>query len=112
MPPQGTSGRSLLVTKGESSMKLSKLSASRSPRQLSASRSPRPLTAQHAHGNKLWVRIALLAAALVCTVAPRAAAQQDGSLSGNVLDVAGKPWPEMVVDAVSDQGAKLTTKTD
>src|ERR1700693_5347862 len=96
MPPRGTSGRSLPVTKGESSMKLSKLSALRSP----------------SHGSKLWVRIAMLVVALLSTIAPRAAAQLDGSLSGNVLDVAGKPWPEMVVDAVSDQGAKLTTKTD
>jgi tetratricopeptide (TPR) repeat protein len=93
-------------------MKLSKLSASRSPRQLSASRSRRQLTAQHSYRNRPWVRMAMLVAALVCTIAPRAAAQQDGSLSGSVLDVAGKPWPEMVVDAVSDQGAKLTTKTD
>jgi len=45
-------------------------------------------------------------------MAPRAAAQLDGTLSGNVLDVAGKPWAEMTIDAVSDQGAKLTTKTD
>ncbi len=83
-------------------MKLSKLSASRSGSQL---------TAQHSHGRKPWVGITMLVVALLCTMAPRAAAQ-DGSLSGNVLDVAGKPWPEMVVDAVSDQGAKLTTKTD
>ncbi|HXM16814.1 MAG TPA: tetratricopeptide repeat protein, partial [Candidatus Eremiobacteraceae bacterium] len=43
---------------------------------------------------------------------PRAAAQMDGSLSGNILDVTGKPWVDMTVDATSDQGAKLTTKTD
>jgi tetratricopeptide (TPR) repeat protein len=54
----------------------------------------------------------LLAVALLCAIAPRAAAQMDGSLSGNVLDVAGKPWVDMTIDAVSDQGAKLTTKTD
>jgi len=58
------------------------------------------------------MRIAMLAVALLCTIAPRAAAQLDGALSGNVLDVAGKPWADMTVDAVSDQGAKLTTKTD
>jgi tetratricopeptide (TPR) repeat protein len=63
-------------------------------------------------GNTLWLRIALIAAALLCAMAPRAAAQLDGSLSGTVLDVAGKPWADMVIDAVSDQGAKLTTKTD
>jgi tetratricopeptide (TPR) repeat protein len=54
----------------------------------------------------------LLAVTLLCAMAPRAAAQMDGALSGNVLDVAGKPWVDMTVDAVSDQGAKLTTKTD
>jgi len=92
-------------------MKLSKLSASRSPRQLSASRSGSQLTAQHSHGRKPWVGIAMLVVALLCAIAPRAAAQ-DGSLSGNVVDVAGKPWVDMTIDAVSDQGAKLTTKTD
>ena len=80
--------------------------------ELSASRSRVGLTAQRSHGSKPWVRIAILIAALLWTVAPRAAAQLDGSLSGNVLDVAGKPWVDMVIDAVSDQGAKLTAKTD
>jgi tetratricopeptide (TPR) repeat protein len=80
--------------------------------KLSASRSRVCLTAQRSHGSKPWVRIAILIAALLWTVAPRAAAQLDGSLSGNVLDVAGKPWVDMVIDAVSDQGAKLTAKTD
>jgi tetratricopeptide (TPR) repeat protein len=55
---------------------------------------------------------ALLAVTLLFSLAPRASAQMDGSLSGNVLDVAGKPWADMTVDAVSDQGAKVTTKTD
>ena len=80
--------------------------------KLSASRSRVCLTAQRSHGSKPWVRIAILIAALLWAAAPRAAAQLDGSLSGNVLDVAGKPWVDMVIDAVSDQGAKLTTKTD
>ena len=43
--------------------------------------------------------------------APRAAAQE-AALSGNVLDVAGKPWADMTIDAVSDQGVKVTAKTD
>jgi len=80
--------------------------------KLSASRSRVCLTAQRSHGSKPWVRITILIAALLWTAAPRAAAQMDGSLSGNVLDVAGKPWVDMVIDAVSDQGAKLTAKTD
>ncbi len=87
-------------------MKLSKLNASRSPRPLAASPSP------SSQRSKPWMRIAMLAVALLCTIAPSAAAQLDGSLSGNVLDVAGKPWADMTIDAVSDQGAKLTTKTD
>src|ERR1700722_6276106 len=61
-----------------------------------------------------WLRAALLVAAAAFAIAtpPRAVAQMDGSLSGNVLDVAGKPWVDQTVDAVSDQGAKLTAKTD
>src|ERR1700691_1298077 len=102
-------------------MKLSKLSASRSRCELSASRSRRHLTAPPWHfpvnalrsgGNKSWLYSVLLAVTLLCAIAPRAAAQMDGSLSGNVLDVTGKPWVDMTVDAVSDQGAKLTAKTD
>jgi tetratricopeptide (TPR) repeat protein len=88
-------------------MKLSKLSASRSRRQWTAWR----LTALRSHGNKSWWCVALLVGALLCTVAPRAAAQE-GALSGNVLDIAGKPWADMTIDAVSDQGVKVTTKTD
>jgi tetratricopeptide (TPR) repeat protein len=84
-------------------MKLSKLSASRSRREL---------TTFSLRGNKSWSNALLLAVALVLSFAPRAAAQNDGSLSGNVVDVAGKPWADMTIDAVSDQGAKLTAKTD
>jgi tetratricopeptide (TPR) repeat protein len=43
---------------------------------------------------------------------PRAAAQGDGSVRGQIMDVAGKPWPEIGVDLVSDQGNKVSTKTD
>jgi tetratricopeptide (TPR) repeat protein len=52
-----------------------------------------------------------LAGALVFFAAPRAAAQ-NGSISGTVVDVAGKPWIEIGMQAVSDQGAKQETKTD
>jgi tetratricopeptide (TPR) repeat protein len=63
--------------------------------------------------NITWLRAALLVAATAFSVvAPRAAAQMDGALSGNVMDIAGKPWAEQTIDAVSDQGAKLTAKTD
>jgi tetratricopeptide (TPR) repeat protein len=54
---------------------------------------------------------ALLVAALASFFAPRAAAQA-GSVSGTILDVAGKPWVGVVIRAVSDQGAKQETKTD
>jgi tetratricopeptide (TPR) repeat protein len=60
---------------------------------------------------KSWALAAILMAALTSLVAPRAAAQ-NGSVSGTIIDVAGKPWVEVVIRAVSDQGAKLETKTD
>jgi tetratricopeptide (TPR) repeat protein len=91
-------------------MKLELLAAVRPHMNLTALRSQ---TRSIAPRNN-WVRAALLvaAAALAVIAPPRAAAQMDGSLSGNIVDVAGKPWVDMTVDAVSDQGAKLTTKTD
>ncbi len=61
---------------------------------------------------KLGRRAALLAAALLCLLAPRAAAQFDGVIRGQILDVNGKPWPNLGVQAVSEQGAKSDTKTD
>jgi tetratricopeptide (TPR) repeat protein len=57
-----------------------------------------------------WVLAAMLAAALACLLPSRASAQ--GSISGTILDVAGKPWFDITVDATSDQGAKVQTKTD
>jgi tetratricopeptide (TPR) repeat protein len=55
---------------------------------------------------------AALAAALVCLLAPGTKAQITGSISGTILDINGKPWFGLGVQAVSDQGAKLDTKTD
>jgi tetratricopeptide (TPR) repeat protein len=55
---------------------------------------------------------ALLCMALALTVMPRAAAQGDGSLSGQLLDVTGKPWVDIPITALSDQGVKQTAKTD
>jgi tetratricopeptide (TPR) repeat protein len=91
-------------------MKLQLLAAVRPHMNLTASRSQTRSIAQRNN----WLRAALLvaAAALAVVAPPRAAAQMDGAVSGNVLDVAGKPWVDMTVDAVSDQGAKLTAKTD
>jgi Flp pilus assembly protein TadD len=54
---------------------------------------------------------ALLAGMLVTVLTPKAAAQ-NGSIGGTVLDVNGKPWFGLNVEAVSDQGAKLDVKTD
>src|SRR5205807_6248127 len=52
-----------------------------------------------------------LATALFFVTAPRAAAQT-GSISGQVMDVNGKPWAGLTVQAVSEQGAKQQAKTD
>jgi tetratricopeptide (TPR) repeat protein len=54
---------------------------------------------------------ALLAGMLVTVLTPKAAAQ-NGSIAGTVLDINGKPWFGLNVEAVSDQGAKLDVKTD
>src|ERR1700693_1893280 len=53
----------------------------------------------------------IFAAALSGVVAPRAVAQ-DGVVQGQILDVTGKPWVDLGIQAVSDQGAKSDTKTD
>jgi Flp pilus assembly protein TadD len=58
----------------------------------------------------MWLAV-LLAGALVTVLSPRAAAQ-NGSIVGTILDVNGKPWFGLNVQAVSDQGAKLDSKTD
>jgi tetratricopeptide (TPR) repeat protein len=95
-------------------MKLQLLAAVRPLVNLTAPRSQSSQTGSIAQRRGNWFRAALLAAAAVFAVAapPRAAAQMDGAVSGNVLDVAGKAWVDMTIDATSDQGAKLTTKTD
>jgi tetratricopeptide (TPR) repeat protein len=61
--------------------------------------------------HKSWVLAAILVVALASVLAPRAAAQS-GSISGTILDVNGKPWVEVTIRTVSDQGAKQETKTD
>jgi len=45
-------------------------------------------------------------------LAPRALAQNDGGIAGTILTVDGKPWGDLTMQAVSDQGAKQETKTD
>ncbi|HEX8881393.1 MAG TPA: tetratricopeptide repeat protein [Candidatus Acidoferrum sp.] len=61
--------------------------------------------------NKSVMGTAILAVALVSTLAPRAAAQT-GTISGQVMDINGKPWVGLTIQVVSDQGAKQTAKTD
>ncbi len=61
---------------------------------------------------KLWTLAAVMTAALVSVFAPHAAAQNDGTISGKILDVEAKPWADLGIEAVSDQGAKSETKTD
>jgi len=62
--------------------------------------------------HKSWVLAAVMLAALASVFAPRAAAQGDSTIKGQILDITGKPWVDMGVQAVSDQGAKTETKTD
>jgi tetratricopeptide (TPR) repeat protein len=54
---------------------------------------------------------ALLAGTLVTMLSPNAAAQ-NGSIAGKILDINGKPWFGLNVEAVSEQGAKYDAKTD
>lgn len=61
--------------------------------------------------NKSVVLAAILVPALACMMAPRAAAQT-GSISGTIMDMNGKPWVDVTIRSVSDQGAKQETKTD
>ena len=58
-----------------------------------------------------WVMSIIVFAAFACALAPRAAAQ-DGVVTGQILDVTGKPWADLAIQAISDQGAKSDTKTD
>jgi tetratricopeptide (TPR) repeat protein len=60
---------------------------------------------------KSWALAVIFVVALAAFFAPHAIAQ-DGGISGKVLSVEGKPWPDIAVQAVSDQGAKSETKTD
>jgi tetratricopeptide (TPR) repeat protein len=61
---------------------------------------------------RTWAMAAVVAAAMICSLAPRATAQSTGSISGTILDVTGKPWYNLPVQSVSDQGAKQDAKTD
>jgi len=69
---------------------------------------PMDVIASRSNARNLCVSALLLLLAL----APRAAAQLDAVINGQLLDVAGKPWADMTIEAVSDQGAKTTAKSD
>jgi tetratricopeptide (TPR) repeat protein len=59
-----------------------------------------------------WTLAVVLVVALASAMAQRTAAQSTGGIRGQILDVSGKPWVEIGVQAVSDQGVKADTKTD
>lgn len=48
---------------------------------------------------------------MMVALAPRAMAQ-DGGIAGQIMDLNGKPWPDLGVSITSDQGSKQDTKTD
>jgi len=58
------------------------------------------------------VLAAILIAALAGVLTPHAAAQNDGVIRGQIMDIAGKPWADLTVQAVNEQGVKQETKTD
>lgn len=60
---------------------------------------------------KSWALFAVLAATIF-VLAPGANAQGGGSITGTILDVAGKPWVNLTVESVSEQGAKQDVTTD
>jgi tetratricopeptide (TPR) repeat protein len=59
-----------------------------------------------------WLLIFCTVALFESVLVPRAAAQGDGVVRGQIMDVTGKPWADMGIQLVSDQGVKQDTKTD
>jgi len=62
--------------------------------------------------HKSCVLAAMVLAALASVLTPCAAAQLDGVIHGQIMDIVGKPWADIGVQVVNDQGAKQETKTD
>ena len=62
--------------------------------------------------HKSCVLAAMVLAALASVLTPRAAAQLDGVIHGQIMDIVGKPWADIGVQVVNDQGAKQESKTD
>jgi tetratricopeptide (TPR) repeat protein len=61
---------------------------------------------------KPWVLAAILLATLTSVLTPRAAAQLDGVIRGQIMDIVGKPWADLTVQVTNDQGGKQEAKTD
>jgi Flp pilus assembly protein TadD len=59
-----------------------------------------------------WLLSICSVALLLAVLIPLAAAQNEGVVRGQILDVTGKPWADMPIQLVSDQGVKQDTKTD
>ena len=59
-----------------------------------------------------WLLSFCTVALFVSVLVPRAAAQNIGVVSGQILDVTAKPWADIPIQLVSDQGVKQDTKTD
>src|SRR5271168_1676278 len=73
---------------------------------------PRDWTARRSERRKSCMLAVLLAFVLSGVFSVCASAQNDGVLNGQLLDVVAKPWADITIEALSDQGAKVTTKTD
>jgi tetratricopeptide (TPR) repeat protein len=61
---------------------------------------------------KAYALVVFLALGLAFALVPRAAADNDGKISGSVIDFDGKPWSGLAVKIKNDQGATQDTKTD
>jgi len=60
---------------------------------------------------KPWVLAAILITALASVLTPHAAAQNDGAIRGQIMDVAGKPWA-ILRSSRERAGHQAGTKTD
>ncbi len=61
---------------------------------------------------KAYALAAILALGLAFALVPRATAENDGKISGSVIDFDGKIWSGLTVKIKNDQGATQETKTD
>src|ERR1700692_5133345 len=59
-----------------------------------------------------WLLSFCTVALFVSVLVPRAAAQSDGVVRGQILDVTAKPWADIPIQVVSHEGVKQDTKPD